>query len=449
MRTERRRPSDWPAWFVPKGYPHFDGPIVDPKRVQGLVETPDRVASHAFLPFIRFERLTRKFDAATKSYVPKIRDLKYASHTDSQIFRHYAQVLSEHYENVLDREGLTNAVLAYRRVTPRRCNVHFALDAFRWIHTTGTCQVLAFDIKNFFENLEHQRLKRCWAEVLGVGSLPSDQYAVFRAITRYAYVDLAEAREVLGIADGAAIRRLCTPDTFRKLIAKGRHIKPNDRERDGRPVGVPQGSPISALASNLYMLPLDRRLAQVAAEMGGMYRRYSDDILIACEPGSVDVLTSELRAAVAERGLDIHDDPRKCLSIRFDRLDDGAIRSTGTLQYLGLTYDGQCVRIRPGTWARYVRRLRRAVRREEYAVRRLSTGDGGIRLRRRRLYAAFSHLDRESFIRTYAYKASRIFQTEAPELRCLIRRQTRGHWGGLHELIRDAELSKQGSANET
>ncbi|MEJ0063292.1 MAG: reverse transcriptase domain-containing protein [Alphaproteobacteria bacterium] len=52
--------------------------------------------------------------------------------------------------------------------------------------------------------------------------------------------------------------------------------------------GIPQGTPISATFSNLYMTDFDCKVRDICNSMGAFYRRYSDDILIIC-PSEISV----------------------------------------------------------------------------------------------------------------------------------------------------------------
>jgi len=164
------------------------------------VESADECAKRAFLPFIRFEKIARKFKKAEGKFVKKPRDLKYASHTDSQILRHYANLLNVRYEKVIAGEGIAASVLAYRRVDPPKCNIHFANEAFEWIEKNSPCVALTFDVRDFFESFDHRLLKAQWKAVLGVTELPKDHYNVFKAITRYSWVERDALFEQFGIA---------------------------------------------------------------------------------------------------------------------------------------------------------------------------------------------------------------------------------------------------------
>jgi len=426
-RSRRDRPADWPDWFVPKRYPHFDQPVRSPDQVRAVVESPDRVAARAFLPFIRFEKTGRKFKRSEGRFVKKARDLKYASHTDSQILRHYAHILADAYERIIVTEGIAESVLAYRRLDPPRCNMHFANDAFRWIEANAPCVALTFDVKDFFESLDHRLLKHQWKAVLGVNELPRNHYNIYKAITRYSWVE----RDALFERFGITKKRLkdwqepiCTPAQFRALVrddSLGTGLI--HRKTDGR--GVPQGSPISALLSNVYMLPADRRMAVLARDRGGLYFRYSDDILLICRPCEQVAFSNALEEVFRTAKLELHDGLGKRSICNVWRDASGLLTCAPPLQYLGFAFDGRAVRIRSQTVAKFLRRMRKAARRERYLASVRAEMGGDPRVRRKDLYATYTHLGRRNFITGYAADARTVFRKNA------IRNQLKRHWREL------------------
>lgn len=423
----KHRPPDWPTWFAPRGYPHFDEHVRSPDQVCELVESPELIAARAFLPFIHFKKNVRKFKREENKFVKKERPLSYASHTDSQIFRHYCLLLSERYEALLAASGAAEAVLAYRRFQPPRCNIHFANRAFRFVEESAPCVAIAFDVKDFFESLNHKLLKNQWRTVVGAGTLPDDHYAVFKAVTRYSWVERDALLTELGISKSKHATwpgPLCTPAQFRDQVRAKGLIQ---FKTDGK--GIPQGSPISALLSNIYMLPVDLHLCKLTKERHALYLRYSDDILIICPVDVRASLEEELRKSMQSVSLVLHDGPGKFTAATFQRTAMHSLGCDRSLQYLGFSFDGQKAHIRSQTVARYLRKMRKAVRREKWLAERSQKAGGNPRVRRKRLYGKFSHLGRRNFI-SYATMAQKEIDNNA------IRDQIKHHWRDLHaELI--------------
>lgn len=437
-RCRRERPPEWPDWFEPKRYPHFDEPVRDPEQVRWLVESPDECAKRAFLPFIRFERLTRKYKREMQAdgsvvggFRKKPRDLKYASHTDSQILRHYANLLYARYEKIIADEGIAASVLAYRKMDPPRCNIHFSNDAFEWIEKNAPCVALTFDVKDFFESFDHKLLKQRWKAVLGVDELPPDHYNVFKAITRYSWVERDALFEKFGITKKKQKNwrePICTPEQFRSIVRRGESgVRLIQSKNDGK--GIPQGSPISALLSNVYMLPVDRRMAALARDRGGHYLRYSDDIIVICAGERREEMEKALEEAMKGARLELHDGVGKRSACQISRATDGELSCNPPLQYLGFCYDGRYVRIRSQTVAKFLRRMRKAVRREIYLAERRAAAGGDARVRKKKLYSRFTHLGTKNFISGYAADARRVFEKSA------IRAQLRRHWRDLHAAL--------------
>lgn len=430
-RRKRERPAHWPDWCEPKRYPHFDQPIRDPEQVRWLVESANECAKRAFLPFIRFEKTARKFKKAERKFVKKPRDLKYASHTDSQILRHYANLLNARYETIIADEGIEACVLAYRRMVPPKCNIHFANDAFEWIEKHAPCVALTFDVKDFFESFDHRLLKTQWKAVLGVTELSDDHYNVYKAITRYSWVE----RDALFTRFGITKKKqkdwgqpICTPEEFRTLVRHGgTGVGLIQSKTDGK--GVPQGSPISALLSNIYMLPVDRRMAALARERAALYLRYSDDILLVCKPEHREEMSNALEDAMKLAELELHDGMGKRSVCKVTRNPERTLLCQPPLQYLGFSYDGRSVRIRSQTVAKFFRRMRKTVRREKYLASCRAEAGGDPRVRRKLLYSRFTHLGTKNFITGYAADARDVFKNNA------IRAQLKSHWRDLHAAL--------------
>lgn len=233
-------------WYKPRGYVHFDNPL-GRQAAEQLVSDPDLIAKHAFYPLLRYEVTTQKIEKSrvTGKAVrkePKKRPISFAAHADAHIYAYYNYLLGQAYEEQLRLVGVGESVLAFRALG--KSNINFANEAFETIKAMGECVAFATDITGFFDNLRHSDLKRAWTAILGVKQLPRDHYAVFKSLTRYAYVIKEPLFKVLGLSPNNPPRspaRLCTAHDFRTKVRDGGLITPHKDTK-----GIPQGSPMSA-----------------------------------------------------------------------------------------------------------------------------------------------------------------------------------------------------------
>jgi hypothetical protein len=270
----------------------------------------------------------------------------YASHRDACILKRYAidlaALLNLHYGET----ALNEAVIAYRKLG--RTNYHFSAKAYRFAKAIMPCKVLCFDITGFFDHLNHRVLKDRLKRILGVNELPNDWYAVFRSVSRHRWLerDHLEQHKVFGPRFASE-----TPEpiaTIAEVKAAGIPISQNPND-----FGIPQGTPISSVFSNLYLVDFDRALIDACAARGALYQRYSDDILIICPVGA----EAEL-AETVEKGLADH-----FLTLAVDKTDEQLFdpHSTATFQYLGFNISSQGAVIRPSSLARQWRKAKRSI----------------------------------------------------------------------------------------
>lgn len=416
------------AWLSRRGYVHFDRHISKSDLLK-RVQDPQYVRSHGFMPFIGYDAEEPRYKAAERQVQLKRRPIRFAAHLDSHIFAYYASLLTPLYEAELAEAGLGEQVVAYRTHSEPKCNIHFANDAFEWIKGQGPVVAFAIDIEGFFDSISHSLLKERWQAVLGDTTLPDDHYKVFRAITKYAWVSLNDLKETLSFGRNRiekSRKPFCKPQEFRKLVAKGKKIRVNKASK-----GIPQGSPISALLSNIAMLQFDKALDSFVAQHDGLYRRYSDDILVVLPVDTSAGFEDYVEGALKEttRTLTINRD--KTVVSTFNR-DDGLLTCDVPLSYLGFDFDGRRKTIRPKTLARFHRRMIQGIRSAKRAAIKAKNSGKDSRIRKRELYERYSHLGKRNFI-SYAYRAAEIM--EAPE----IRKQVRKHWLNLNKLIAEAQ----------
>jgi hypothetical protein len=448
-----------------KKYPHFDS-LISAQEAQALATDQVRVAKHAFFPFIRYVQRWNRFAKKGGKGKTKERPIRYAARRDASIYSYYRHLLSERYETELGRLGLSTSILAYRRIVGiegegGKCNIHFARDAILKIRELRNCCVVALDISGFFEHLDHARLKALWCRMLGVPRLPPDHFRVFEAITRYAVVDKKDAYERLGYIGekrktkaGNPIhgylkpyhkmpKQLCTGKEFReKLVGTG--SKKSIIQKNFKPFGIPQGAPISDLLANLYLLDFDCDVAKWVHALGGVYYRYSDDILIIV-PGSEPVgsdLSARVRAHIRNFGDHLVIKEEKSSVFAFQqggagqefRLISGQQGRNG-IEYLGFRYDGRRVYIRDATLSNLRRKVARGARRDANVAARRYPDKGISYLKARfdyeRLIARFGRVEdfdekhddyRHWTFWTYATRAVEVFGSIGKSIRDQLKR---------------------------
>lgn len=496
-------------WFRLKKYPHIGFPleIYDRKWVEKYVSDPQKIASHAFFPFIHRNTKTRKFRReishdGTRSQLrkPSIkeREIYYASHLDSNIFSYYAQIISNAYEKQLHANKINDCVTAYRQVkvdpannnSRNKSNVDFADEVFNFIRSSKEKELVAitFDIKSFFDHLDHKLLKKYWRKI--IPTFTDDHYNVFRNITKFSYVDECQIFKLF--KDQILVERkpnLKTPKPVaRKIHLKNKRaiayckkrdidlirqnglIKTNKYERDSldpslltiRKKGIPQGSPISAILANVYLFEFDQTVNSYVNCLGGIYRRYSDDMIVICDARYKQNVIDQFRSEIRAYNLEIQTNKTQVFDFKFDKkfnryfcfeynLKTKRLQNNSVFEYLGFQFDGEFVMLRNSSLAGYYRKMKRSIRRGRFHAihNRTSTK---FQLFKSRLYKRFTYVganrrrvymrdpnNKSSFVLshkydwgnylTYANLAARNMNTNK------IAGQIKRHWRKFHKLL--------------
>ena len=234
-------------------------------------------------------------------------------------------------------------------------NVTLAKKAFDFIRANPACQIVVTDIESFFDNLDRDILKEIWTRFLGKSKLPEDHYAVYKAATRYSTVKRHKVYNLFGIRLSGRLRstdspqRLCTPKQFREKVLGRGLVEP------GPGKGIPQGTSLSPLLSNMYLADLDLTMHSWTTYLGGKYWRYCDDILIVLpgvdNPDLINLLDRQLENLKLRRNKE-----KTSILLGTD------LSTKKQLQYLGFVFNGTDTVIRPSSIHRYHRKLRKAVR---------------------------------------------------------------------------------------
>ncbi len=491
--------------FILKTYPQFDPYFnfpLDKERLRTLLSDPTLkgMKSHNFAPLIKVLQKTPRYryQIGEDNYglETKTRPISFASHFDTYIYGFYAFVLNKTYQDYIHRNGFQEVVLAYRNDLDGKCNIQFAKEAFDKVKAAytdqGECSVIALDIKGYFDHIDHTVLKKMWCKIIDEEELPLDQYKVYRSLTKYSYVNYTSFLKHFKINLRKIEKEQRKKHKGKKRVPRGYQslfdLVPNDingpsfnnkmellrkrklvtinqdKNRTLSKNGIPQGSAMSALLSNIYLADFDKEIFEKGQKEGFIYRRYCDDLLIICKPDQVNDLKNYLMNLInQEYKLTIQDKKTDVIDFRASR--KGLIRSYKreydekteafnilpnddknfkNLQYLGFEFNGQNIYIRPGSLSRYFRKMKsRVVKSVSMAYSKNSKSDT---IFKQQIYSRYTHHGKRNFL-SYAYNASKKYYLNSKGERKegmdspSIRRQIAAHMRILKEEIE--KTSKQ------
>ncbi|KRM95413.1 hypothetical protein FC19_GL002031 [Liquorilactobacillus aquaticus DSM 21051] len=257
-----------------KKYKHFDYRLAN-RRLFDEMKQESAVSSFRFLPYIRREFLTYRFNG--KKIKKKPRNITLASHGASLVYKVYAEKLKIIYEHRIEGTLISEAATAYRSSTKtiKRSNIHAAKEVFDFISNQDVAYVIKGDFKAFFDTLNHRYLKRSLQKLFNVDHLPDDWYAVLKSLTKYEYINFEELNQLT-----ANLSKSNEPAYFRNRKQFSKFYKKNSEKFHLNKVGIPQGTSLSALLANVYMMEFDFAISTLVQKYGGIFRRYSDDFVI-------------------------------------------------------------------------------------------------------------------------------------------------------------------------
>lgn len=362
-----------------KGYAHFDDKA-SLEKVWDYISNPNKIIHHGFYPFIHYEKsfFKYKFDKDTNKVTKadKNRELCYSAHKDRYIFSYYGYLLNQEYNSYVKAIGINEVALAYRDNFEKMSNVQFAKMAFDFIRDKNNCYIIIGDLTHFFDNLNHKYLKDMLCKVLKVKKLPDDYYAVYKNITKYSQCELKDVLKLCGLETSDkgykelnTKNRIFDSETFNKIKKENpQYIKRNKND-----FGIPQGSAISAVMSNIYMIDADLHMKKYVEDIGGMYMRYSDDFILVLPYNEVNIVTQQFNELIniIKKLPNMEIEPKKtqvfaydndtltnCNSMFLEDIEDGK----NFINYLGFTFDGKEVTIREKTVAKYYYRMYRKLK---------------------------------------------------------------------------------------
>ena len=405
-----------------KPYAHFDLRVsLSMPSIRKYVMDRTKIVTHSFYPFIHFEKKNSRYG---KKEPKKPRELYYCSHLDRCVYQRYAFLLNYQYNIGACENNIDDVAIAYRDSLGKN-NIDFAKDAFDAIRSFPQCFIFVGDFTNFFDNLEHQYLKKMMCEVLGVERLPQDYFSVFRNITRFSSWDWKDIVKAAGenIAERGIRKKINSKDTV--LNKEQFQESKKDIKKNVSGVGVPQGSPISAVLSNIYMIEFDKDIKRYVASKGGIYMRYSDDFIIVLpyerDTEIVDFTSYIFSYVESMKGLvDLQKEKTSCYTYKDEVIYEGDQPSS--INYLGFLFDGKNIRIRPRAITKYYYRMRRKA---NTIGRSNWTSSKGRHISAKELYSIYSRNDEKQTFIDYAKKAKRILKLNDQEADALIKHHKR------------------------
>ena len=340
-----------------KSYAHFDHRI-DIYKAAEFIQNPQNIVNHGFYPFIHYTMTMNKYNKKLGKQVKK-REICYPAHLDRCIYQYYGFVLNEYYNERIKNDGIEKVPVAYR-TDLKDSNIQSAKKAFDFLKNNPNSYVMIGDFTEFFENFDHKYLKQQWCDLLGVSKLPDDHYAVYKNITKYSIWELDDLLKRNKVNN---IREL----NQKAIVLPKEEYKLNRNQIKKHKVsyGIPQGSPISAVLANVYMLDADRLIYQKVKQYNGLYMRYSDDFIIIL-PKQEDYKVFEEIIEIIKTipnlklenkqtqffkvDLPVISNISKCFAVDADD-------SQKRINFLGFSYDGNKIYIRPKTTGKYYYRM--------------------------------------------------------------------------------------------
>lgn len=364
-----------------KNYAHFDKKMSVKKAKQKLCND-DIIKNHGFFPFIHYTMKSKKLESVNgKIYAkkdPKKREIYYCSHFDRYIYQDYAHKLGIVYNEYTIRNKIDNCVGAYR-IDRGKCNIDFSYEMFNFIKEVKKAIIIVGDFTSFFDNLNHKNLKKRIEIVLG-SKLNDNIYKIFKSLTKYKYIDIADLYDYYTNKNKKRsekyymkkLEQLMTIDEFKKFIkAKNtvtgeKYLKQNDKD-----YGIVQGSPMSGLLANIYMIDFDKEMQQYAEKHKGKYLRYSDDFMLVIRDENIELsqIYDEIQNYVylagqielEKRKTNIYEYNEKIIKC-INKLVFNTPNTTDIINFLGFSFDGKTVSIRNKTISKYNYKLNRKIK---------------------------------------------------------------------------------------
>lgn len=152
------------------------------------------------------------------------------------------------------------------------------------------------------------------------------------------------------------------------------------------------------------MIDFDLEILAETLSRGGLYQRYSDDILIACPPSKAEELEALVKSRLGTNGLELQAKKTERKTFSGQR--------TLSFQYLGYQLGQGDALIRPGSLSRQWRTARRVIAKAERVGKRAISKGAADRVYLRKLHNRFNNVLSRNFI-SYANKSGDTLASKA------------------------------------
>jgi len=273
--------------------------------------------------------------------------------------------------------------------------------------------------------------------------LSDSEFKVFKSITKFSYLELTDIEKYIN-KTRTEMKRAAK---FFKNTKEFKAFKKDHLNKNKNDYGIPQGSSISAVYSNVYMIDFDKKINNFITGQKGMYRRYCDDFIVIIPYNEKDenlnefkdkyhnfikkVVKSTPKLILNEGKTDIYryDEGSENIIEKLDGKED-------LLDYLGFTFNGRQVRLREKSLFKYYSRAYKKVKTVNNHL-----GKSDYYAVKKSLYKLYTHLGDKRYGKeygnfiTYARKAHEIFSA-SQLIESDINNQIKKHWNKINSRIK-------------
>lgn len=400
-----------------KNYTHIDKKI-NFSKVESYICNPEMVAKHSFLPLIHYVTEIPKYERNKNNEYRfkqfKLRDIRYAGHLDSFIYKYYADHLNKCYNLYCEGNHIDACSTAYRDNKEGKSNIDFAAEIISVINEFDSSYIIVGDFKSFFDQLDHKLIKLRMKEVLNIQTLSEDWFNVYKSLTKYGSIE----KETLEHLQNNQNKRIKLQSYF-SSVQEFRMMK-NKKEfeifANKDSAGIPQGTPISAVVANVYSIGFDKSMQMLANSYEGIYRRYSDDFILVLptkKGKDIDIRTiyRKIQEYANYNKLELETNKSNIY-----RCIDGKVWEVGTnklskIDYLGFVFDGKIAKMRDKSISKFYKKAYKLIKH----AKNVKEDKNLVSLPyRRSIYGLYTDMGKKSNFISYAKRAQELFDKLSP-----------------------------------